>query len=64
MVVTLRFRDTESLCLFLKDERFVDIYLARAWGRRALTREALRVKSPIGEEREVIPSDLFVEVGF
>jgi hypothetical protein len=62
-VVTLRFCDPESLSTFLKDDHFVDVYLANAWGRRALTREALRVKSPVGEAHEVIPSDLFVEVG-
>jgi len=60
--VTLQFRDRESFEPFAKDEQFVAIYLASAWGRRALGREALRVHASSEAECDTVPGDLFAEV--
>lgn len=62
-VVTLSFPDKATLDAFRADERFVEVYLARAWGKHALTRGALRVKPSAGEERGTIPGDMFAHVG-
>jgi len=61
--VKLKFRDDSARAAFKADDRFVDEYLAKAWGRKALTRDALRVKPEIDDERGTIPSDMFGQIG-
>lgn len=63
IAVTLKFSDRASFDAFIKDEQFIDTYLANAWGRRPLTRDALRVKPSRSDERGTIPRDMFAEVG-
>jgi len=62
-VVSFDFKDRESLAAFQRDEQFIDTYLANAWGRRSLTRDALRVK-PNRDGRGTIPQDMFADLGF
>jgi hypothetical protein len=62
--VILKFRDRASMEAFSNDREFADVYLANAWGKRAMNRDSLRTSPPNADDRGTIPGDMFAHVGF